>query len=359
MSQFRILAINPGSTSTKISVYDDSKEILTQTLRHSSEELAEFTTVAQQFKFRKDLVVDALTQAGIELGSVSAFIGRGGLVKPIPSGVYEVNDALKADLINPPQGEHASNLGGLIAADLAASTDGRAKAYIADPVVVDELSDVARIAGHKLFKRVSIFHALNQKAVAREYAHSIGKHYNELNLIVAHLGGGVSVGAHKLGRVIDVNNALDGEGPFSPERSGTLPAGQLVELCFSGEYSKKEIKKMLCGEGGMISLLNTNSVKDIVESVDKVDLQAAQILDAFCYNVGKSIGSVAAALEGKVDAIIITGGIAYSSRICSKIQEMVSFIAPITVIPGEDEMQALSDNALNILLGKEIASIYK
>ena len=243
---YRILVINPGSTSTKIAVFDNEKEVFSRTLRHSTEELQPYKQVADQFGFRKQLIVDALLEANIDIQSLSAVIGRGGLVKPIPSGVYEVNETLKHDLIHAPQGEHASNLGGLLAADIAAMVPG-AKAYIADPVVVDELQDIARIAGHELFKRVSIFHALNQKAVARAYARNVGKQYDDLNLIVAHLGGGISVGAHRHGRVIDVSNALDGEGPFSPERSGALPAKQLVALCFSGRYTEREVDRMISG----------------------------------------------------------------------------------------------------------------
>lgn len=358
MNSYRILVINPGSTSTKIAVFDNEQEVMTRTLRHSAEELKPYTRVADQFAFRKALILQALQEEGIALDTLQAVIGRGGLVKPIASGVYEVNEALRKDLIDPPQGEHASNLGGLIAADIAASLQG-AKAYIADPVVVDELDDVARIAGHPLFKRVSIFHALNQKAVARTYATQIGKAYESLDLIVAHLGGGISVGAHHRGRVIDVNDALHGDGPFSPERSGKLTAEEVVDVCFSGKYTEKEVRRMLCGAGGMVALLGTNNLIEILERCDQGDTRASLIVDAFCYNVAKEIGSMATVLSGRVDAILLTGGIAHSKRICESITQRVSFIAPIELFPGEDEMWALAENALRVLRGEQQLLLYQ
>lgn len=357
MTPYRILVINPGSTSTKISVFDAENEIWSRTLRHSAEELRPYRNVTDQFVFRKDLILSALQKAGIPLESLHAVIGRGGLVKPIASGVYEVTEALCQDLIVPPQGEHASNLGGLLAADIAASLPG-VKAYIADPVVVDELEEVARIAGHPLFKRVSIFHALNQKAVARTYAARIGRPYETLRLIVAHLGGGISVGVHSLGRVIDVSDALSGDGPFSPERSGKLTAGQVVDLCFSGKYSEKEIRRMISGAGGMVAWLGTNNLIEITERCDQGDSRAHLILEAFCYNVAKEIGSMATVLSGKVDAILLTGGIAHSERICEQIRQRVAFIAPVELFPGEDEMRALAENALRVLRGEQAPSLY-
>lgn len=357
MHSYRILVINPGSTSTKIAVFENEREIMACTLRHSAEALKPYAHVADQFAFRKALILEALQKEGIPLESLQAVIGRGGLVKPIASGVYEVNEALRKDLINPPQGEHASNLGGLIAADIAASLQG-AKAYIADPVVVDELDEVARVAGHPLFKRVSIFHALNQKAVARTYAARIGKTYETLDLIVAHLGGGISVGAHHQGRVIDVNDALHGDGPFSPERSGELTAEEVVDVCFSGKYTEKEVRRMLCGNGGMVALLGTNNLIEILERCDRGDARASLIVDAFCYNVAKEIGAMATVLSGHVEAILLTGGIAHSQRICESITRRVSFIAPVERFPGEDEMRALAENALRVLRGEQQPSIY-
>lgn len=353
-----MLAINPGSTSTKISVYEDMCETMVRTIRHSAEELRPFARVADQFAFRRDLVLAVLQEAGVALDTLSAVIGRGGLVKPIESGVYEVNEALHRDLIDPPQGEHASNLGGLIAEDIASRVPG-VRAYIADPVVVDELEDVARVSGHPLFHRVSIFHALNQKAVARAYAKQSGRRYEELNLIVAHLGGGVSVGAHRRGRVVDVNDALHGDGPFSPERSGALTAGQVADLCFGGEYTREEVHHMISGQGGLVALVGSNDVRDIVGKARDGDARCARAIDAMSYQIGKQIGAMAAVLEGRVDAILITGGIAHSDAVCDYIRRMAAFIAPVEVIPGEDEMGALCENLLRVLRGEEQPKRYE
>lgn len=353
---FQILTINPGSTSTKIAVFEDEKEIFSKTLRHTAEELSPFTTVASQFQFRKDIILTELKQAGLNLANFHSIVGRGGLVKPIESGIYEVNEALSRDLENPVMGEHASNLGGLIARDIAREIKNGAKAYIADPVVVDELAPIARISGHPAIQRTSIFHALNQKVIARTYAREAGRKYEELNLIVAHMGGGISVGVHSQGRIIDVNNALDGDGPFSPERSGGLPAGALVEICFSGK-SKGEVKKMLKGEGGVVAYLGTNDMR-LVEEKAMTEPEYALIQDAMCYQVAKEIGAMAAVLKGKVDAILLTGGIAYGKPITNSIKEMVGFIAPVKIYPGEDEMRALAMNGLMVLRGEMEPKVY-
>lgn len=355
---FQILTINPGSTSTKIAVFEDEQEVFSKTLRHSAEELAPFATVASQFGFRKDIIVAALKEAGIDLHTLSAIVGRGGLVKPIESGIYEVNDALAHDLEVPVMGEHASNLGGLIAKDIAREIGNGIKAYIADPVVVDELAPVARYSGHPAIRRVSIFHALNQKVIARTYAKEIGKKYEELNLIVAHMGGGVSVGAHCHGRVIDVNNALDGDGPFSPERSGGLPTGALVEICYSGK-PKAEVKKMLKGAGGVVAYLGTNDMLEVEkQSIADPDSECAHVQNAMSYQIAKEIGAMATVLKGKVDAILLTGGIAYGKPVTDYIADMVSFIAPVKVYPGEDEMRALAMNGLMVLRGEMQAKAY-
>lgn len=346
---YKILTINPGSTSTKIAVFDDEKELFSTTLRHSAEELEHFPTVASQFQYRKDMISSELKTAGFDLRSFHIIVGRGGLVKPIESGVYEVTEALAHDLEHPVMGEHASNLGGLIARDLVQEIPG-AKAYIADPVVVDELAPVARISGHPAFKRVSIFHALNQKMIGRTYAGENGRKYEELNLIIAHLGGGISVGAHRQGKVVDVNNALDGEGPFSPERSGGVPAKALLDVCFSGK-SKNDIQKMLKGNGGVVAYLNTNDIREVAEK-SQHNPDYALILHAMCYQVAKEIGAMAAVLDGRVDAILLTGGIAYSKLVTAYITEKVKFIAPVKVYPGEDEMRALAVNGLMVLRGE-------
>ncbi len=351
MEDFRILAINPGSTSTKIAVYQNMNPVFVKNITHPSEELAQFEHVADQFHFRKEIIYKELEAADIQLDKIQAVVGRGGMLKPISSGVYLVNEAMKSDLYEHPIKEHASNLGGLIADDIARSLPD-AKAYIADPVVVDELDEIARISGHPLFKRISIFHALNQKSIARQHAKSIMKRYEDMNLIVVHMGGGITIGAHYKGRVIDVNQGLDGEGPFSPERSGTLPTGDLVRFCFSGQYEEKEIIKMVVGNGGIVAHLGTNSAYEAEQRAQSGDKQAKFILEALAYQVAKSIGSMVPVLKGDVDAILLTGGVAHSKWITNLIIERVFKFAPVYIYPGEDEMRALAMNGLMVLKGE-------
>jgi butyrate kinase len=346
-----ILAINPGSTSTKFSIFEEEELIFEKTLRHSSDELKEFKKITDQFHFRKGLIMSELSERKIDIGRIAAVVGRGGLVKPIESGIYRVNQKMKDDLQNGYSGQHASNLGGLIADEIASSLCC-ATAYIVDPVVVDELQPIARISGHPEIERVSIFHALNQKATARIYAASTNRRYEDLNLIIAHMGGGISVGAHKNGRVIDVNNALNGDGPFSPERSGGLPSGQLADLCFSGRFSHDEIKAMITGKGGMMAYLGTNSFMEVCKMADNGDPKAILISKAASYQIGKEIGAMAAVLDGKVDAIILTGGMAHQESNINNIRTMVSFIAEVVVYPGEDELKSLAFNGLLALDGK-------
>jgi butyrate kinase len=350
MANRLILAINPGSTSTKFAVFDEEKLVFEKTIRHSHEELTAFKMIADQFHFRKKHIMEELAERKIQTHRIAAVIGRGGLVKPIESGVYRVNDRLKEDLEKGILGQHACNLGGLIADDIVSSLPN-ADAYIVDPVVVDELQPVARISGCPEIKRVSIFHALNQKAVARTYAGSIGRKYEDLNLIVTHMGGGISVGAHRKGKVIDVNNALDGDGPISPERSGGLPVGQLVDLCFSGKYLQQELKAMITGKGGMVAYLGTNSFIEACEKANNGDQKAIIVRDAIAYQVGKEIGAAAAVLHGEVDAIILTGGLAHEEGHIERIKSMIGFIAKVVVYPGEDEIRALAFNGLLALDG--------
>lgn len=348
----KILAINPGSTSTKIAVYINDRAIFYKNSKHSVEDLAKFASIAEQYEYRKETVIQELVKADTKFADIEIVIGRGGLLKPIPSGVYEVNEALKKDLIKGVQGQHASNLGGLIADSIAQSLPN-AKAYIADPVVVDELDEIARISGHPKFRRISIFHALNQKSIARTYAKIHSRNYEDLNLIVAHLGGGISVGAHYKGRVIDVNQALDGEGPFSPERSGTLPVGELARLCFSNDVTYDEVKKMITGQGGFAAYLNTNDALEVEKMIENGDEYAKLIFDAMAYQVAKEIGAMATVLKGEVDAILITGGLANSKDFVDSITSRISKIAPVSIFPGEDEMRALVMNAL-MVANKEI-----
>jgi butyrate kinase len=347
-----ILAINPGSTSTKIAVFENTRSLFLKTMRHSADDLRKFDKIADQLTFRKDLVLQEIKKEKIDLNQIKVVIGRGGLLKPIESGVYMVTERMKEDLLIGYQGEHASNLGGLIA-DAIASTLPDAIALIADPVVVDELQDVARVTGHPLFERKSIFHALNQKAIARSYAYSINRKYEEMNLIIAHLGGGISVGTHYMGRVIDVNQALDGEGPLSPERTGTLPVGDLIKVCFEGQYDLKSLRKLVNGEGGYVAYFGTNDAYQVELLARNGDEKAKLVQDALAYQVSKYIGAAAAALKGKVDAILLTGGIAHNKTITHYISEHTSFIAPVRIFPGEDEMRALAINAL-MVLNKEV-----
>ncbi len=352
------LIINPGSTSTKIAVFEDENLVFEKTLRHSNEELSVYHNVADQFEFRKQLILEALKENDIKVESLNAVVGRGGLLMPIEGGTYAVNDRLIEDLKTNVKGEHASNLGGLIARSIADEVS--IPSFIVDPVVVDELDDVARISGHPLFERISIWHALNQKAVARRAAkEKFNKNYNEMNFVVVHLGGGISVGAHKKGRVIDVNNALNGEGPFSPERSGSLPADELVRLCFSGKYTEAEIKKMIVGKGGITAYLGTNNAKEVSERAQAGDEKAKLIYSAMAYQVAKAVGEYAVVLDGEVDAILITGGIAYDKNFVQMIENKVKFIAEVIAYPGEDELLALAQGGLRVLNNTEAAKEYK
>ncbi|GAA0182490.1 butyrate kinase [Clostridium sediminicola] len=353
---FKMLIINPGSTSTKIGVYEDDKQIFEETLRHSSEEIGKYKKIYDQFEFRKTVILDVLEANGFEVKSLDAVVARGGLLKPISGGTYAVNEAMLEDLKVGVQGQHASNLGGIIANEIAKSLE--IPAFIVDPVVVDEMTEVAKVSGMEGVARKSIFHALNQKAVAKRYAKENNKKYEDLNLIVVHMGGGVSVGAHTNGKIVDVNNALDGDGPLSPERSGCVPIGDLVKMCYSGEYTIDEIKKMIVGKGGMVSYLGTNDARLVEEKADSGDEKAQLIRKAFIYQVTKEIGSCAAVLKGKVDSIILTGGIAYSKNITREIVESVGFISKVKIYPGEDELLALAEGGLRVLKGEEKAKKY-
>jgi butyrate kinase len=353
---YRILVINPGSTSTKVGVFDDEKSIFEQTIRHDDEELNQFSSIIDQYEFRKQVILEVLHKEGINISKLSAVCGRGGLLRPIEGGTYAVNEIMLEDLRNGYSGQHASNLGGIIANEIAMGLN--IPAFIVDPVVVDELDPVARISGLSIMERRSVFHALNQKAVARKVSKQLGQSYNELNLIIAHMGGGVSVGAHKKGRVIDVNNGLDGEGPFSPERAGTLPVGDLVKLCFSGDYYISEVQKMIVGQGGLVSYLGTADAIKVENMIEDGDKKAALVYEAMAYQVAKEIGSAAAVLEGDIDAIILTGGIAYSDFIVNEITKRVKWMSRVIVLPGENELQALCEGALRVLRDEEEAKNY-
>ena len=352
----KTLVINPGSTSTKVGVFEDETLLFEETLRHPTEEIAKYASVIDQKDFRKEIILDFLKEKNCDPKSLDVIVGRGGLLKPIPGGTYAVSDALLADLEKGVQGQHASNLGGILAREIGDKLG--VPSYIVDPVVVDELTDKARLSGMPELPRRSIFHALNQKAVARRYAKEHGVRYEDLNLIVIHMGGGVSVGAHDHGKVVDVNNILDGEGCFSPERSGTVPVGDLVKMCFSGKYTQQEIYKKICGNGGFNAYLHTNDARVVEKMVKEGSAEAKLVQDAFYYQIAKDAGAMAAVLCGKVDQIILTGGIAYDPYTLEVLQKYLGFIAPITVYPGEDELLALCQGALRVVTGEEKAKEY-
>lgn len=354
----KILVINPGSTSTKMAVYEDEKPVLLRNISHTAEELSHFDAITEQQDFRRQLILDELKRSNIPL-QFDAVIGRGGLVRPIAGGVYEINQKMLDDTLHGcVMHNHACNLGCLIAHEIACSIPG-CRSFIADPGVVDELSPLARISGSPLMPRICIWHALNQRAIARRYAQEIGKKYEDLNLIICHLGGGISVAAHNHGRAVDANNALDGEGPFSPERAGSLPAADLIRLCFSGKYTEKQLLKRIAGKAGLTAHLGTNNMREIIERIKKGDKQAQLIVDAMLYHTAKQIASESAVLCGEIDAILLTGGMAHSDYIVNELRRRIGFLAPVYIFPGEDEMGALAVNALLVLQGKQETMIYE
>lgn len=350
------LIINPGSTSTKIGVFEDETLLFEETLRHSTEEISKYAAIVDQKDFRKHIITELLEKKDFDIKSLGVVVGRGGMLKPIPGGTYEVSDALLEDLKIGIQGQHASNLGGILAKEIADSIG--VKAYIVDPVVVDELQSVARYSGVPELPRTSVFHALNQKAVAKRYAKEIDKQYESLNLIVVHMGGGVSVGAHEKGRVIDVYNALDGDGAFSPERAGGVPSGALIKMCFSGKYTEKEVYSKFVGQGGFNAYMGTNDMREVEDKANAGDATALEYQAAFIYQVAKDIGSMATVLKGKVDKIIVTGGIAYDKAVVAGLKERADWIADFQVYPGEDELLALAQGALRVMNGEEKAMEY-
>lgn len=350
------LIINPGSTSTKIGVFEDETLLFEETLRHSTEEIAQFASIVDQTDFRRDIILNLMKEKDFDMKSLDVVVGRGGMLKPIPSGTYAVTDDLVNDLKIGVQGPHASNLGGILAKEIGDSIG--VPSYIVDPTVVDELMPIARYSGVPELPRTSVFHALNQKAVAKRYAKEKGTAYDSLNLIVVHMGGGVSVGAHEKGKVVDVFNALDGDGAFSPERAGAVPSGALIKMCFSGKYTEKEVYKKIVGNGGFNAYLNTNDMREVNKLVEEGSKEAELVREAFILQVAKDIGSMACVLSGKVDQILLTGGIAYNKYVTDRLTERAGFIAPVTVYPGEDELLALAQGAIRVLNGEEKAMEY-
>ncbi|MFC3039010.1 butyrate kinase [Virgibacillus xinjiangensis] len=353
---FRVLVINPGSTSTKIGVFDDEICIFQKTIRHQAQELQQYNRVIDQYDFRKKVILENLDYEGINISKLHAVCGRGGLLKPIEGGTYLVNDDMLYDLKVGLNGEHASNLGGILSYEIAYGLN--IPAYIVDPVVVDELEEVARFSGVPDIPRKSIFHALNQKAVARKASTELGKSYQELCMIVTHMGGGITVGAHRHGRVVDVNNGLHGDGPFSPERAGTVPAGDLVQLCYSGELYRDEVMKKLVGEGGLMAYLGTTDAMEVEKRIEKGDKFTEQVYEAMAYQISKEIGAMAAVLEGNVDAVVLTGGLAYSKLLIHMITKRVKWVADILTYPGENELEALNEGVLRVLREEEQSKVY-
>jgi butyrate kinase len=351
----KILAINPGSTSTKIAVYDDETLLMGCSIKHSVEELSALNGPEEHYEYRKRLILSELEKHNIPV-RFDAVIGRGGLLKPIEGGVYEVNEAMRLDTLNAKR-MHACNLGCLIAAELASAAGCRA--YMADPGVVDEMYDICHITGSPLMPRITTWHALNQRAIARRFASEQGTDYEHLRLVICHLGGGISIGTHCDGRAIDVNNAFDGEGPFSPERAGTLPTGALIDLCYSGRFTKEELKRRISGHAGLAAHLGTTDMIEIEHRIANGDTYAAQVVDAMIYQTAKAIGAAAVPLLGRVDAILLTGGIAHSSYVIPRLRRYIDYIAPVHVYPGEDELLALAQNALGALNGTLLVKVYK
>jgi butyrate kinase len=351
---YKILAINPGSTSTKIALYEDEKEVFCNTLDHPVEELENYSNVQEQFEMRKEVVLSFLRENGYNLNELSAIVGRGGMLPSVKSGAYKVNEIMADRLKNNPVVEHASNLGALVAYEIANSIG--VSAYIYDSVRVDELNDIARISGMADIPRTSTSHALNTRAMAMKVAAKYGKKYSDMNFVVAHLGGGISVNVHEKGRMVDI--LADDEGPFSPERAGKVPCNALIDLCYSGKFDKGTMKKKLRGNGGLKGYLNTVDVREVLKMVEAGDKNAEIILEAMAYQVAKGIGELSTVVEGKVDAIVITGGIAYSAVITSWIKKRVEFIAPVEIMPGENEMESLALGTLRVLNGEEEAREY-
>lgn len=354
---YRILAINPGSTSTKVALYENESPIFTKNISHSTEEIKRFKTINDQLDFRREVILDTIRESAIDLSKLHAIVGRGGNMKAVQGGSYEINKAMLEDLKKGVMGQHPSNLAAIIAESIA--TDLKIAAYVVDPVVVDELEDLARITGLPEILRKAKDHPLNQKAAARLAARELGGQYNSYNFIVGHLGGGISIGIHRKGKIIDLNNVLDGDGPFSPERTGGLPVNPLIDLCFSGKYLEEEIEKKIRASGGLVAYLNTNDCKEVQARIKEGDTYAKLIYEAMAYQVSKEIGRAATVLKGQVDSIVLTGGVAYDKDFISWIRKRVSFIAPVKVYPGEGEMMAMVQGVLRVLKGKEELKVYK
>jgi len=353
---YLVLTINPGSTSTKIALYQSDEPLFSETLHHKNEDLAAFHRIADQHEMRRDCILDCLDRHAVDLRSLDAVVGRGGLLHSIPSGTYQVNQRMLAELRAPKEREHASNLGALLASEIAEST--HVPAFIVDPVCVDEFDEIARISGLPEIERKSLSHALNLKATARRAAADMDKRYEEINLVVVHMGGGISISPHQRGRMVDVNQALDGTGPFSPERAGGLPVGDVVRMCYSGDYTYEEVMRKIVGHGGLVAHLGTNDAREIERRIADGDEHARLIYQAMAYQIAKEIGAMATVLKGDVDAIVLTGGLAASLMLTNWLRERIEWIASVIIYPGQDEMLAMAQGALRVLRGEEDAKDY-
>ena len=352
----RILVINPGSTSTKIAVFEGEAPVLEREIFHSKEELARFRRIADQYAFRRDMVLQALAEAGIVLQDLQAVVGRGGMLRPVASGTYQVNARMLEDSWKLQEREHPANLGAVIAQEIASSVG--IPALVVDPVSVDEFEPLARVAGLPGIERRSLSHALNLKAAARKAANALNRPYEEINLVVAHMGGGISVSAHRHGAMIDVNQALDGTGPFSPERAGGLPVGDVMRMSYSGRYSYEELFTLVTRRGGLFAHLGTNDAIEVERRIRGGDTHARLIYEAMAYQIAKEIGLMSTVVKGDVQAIVLTGGLAYSDMLVSWIKERVEWIAPVLVFPGQEEMLAMVQGALRVLRGEEQVKEY-
>ncbi|MBO7703539.1 MAG: butyrate kinase [Solobacterium sp.] len=355
---YQILAINPGSTSTKIALFEDETLVKEITLDHPISEIEKYDHIMDQLEFRKKVIVGWLNEIGFDMKTLDAVSGRGGLVKAIPGGTYAVNRKLVDDLHTAVNGEHASNLGGVLAREIADEVGCRA--FIVDPPSVDDFDEISRISGMPDIQRISKFHALNHRAVAREYARKTGRKYRDLNLIVAHMGGGGSVAAHRKGKAINCYNGLDGDGAFSPTRSGGIPSGDLIRLCYSGKYpTVNDMMKRCVGNAGIVAYLGTNDMREVNKMIEEGNEQARLVKEAFILQVSHDIAAMAADLKGEVDQIILTGGIAHGKDVTDAITDRIGWIAGVTVIPGEREMLALAQGAYRVLSGEEEAQVYE
>ena len=354
---FRIMAVNPGSTSTKFGVYDDETCLFSKTVRYDAESLAKYASIIDQKELRSKNIMEYLETVGFDFSSLDAIVGMGGVINPIESGVYTINEAMLADCRTERAMMHVSCLGAIIASEIAKPL--ALPSFIVDPVVVYEMDPITKLTGIPGIERINVFHALNQKAVARRVAAEMGTTYEKSRFVIAHMGGGCTVGAHRYGRAVDVSDGLSGEGPFTPERSGAIPAMPIIEMCFSGKYTKEQMKKMMVGKGGVMAHLGTIDITEVLKRIDAGDEYAALVLDSMVYQTAKEIGAMVVALESEVDAIIITGGLAYSQRVTDAIKKRVEKLAPVRIFPGEDEIWALAGGALRVLRGTEEAREYK